>query len=93
MRKSICSISGLVLLFAVTSFPATTFATYSSYSDDGVHYGIREGSNKIPLGLDEKDAAKVARKVNKALDKDAPDKSVVDPGHGPCNDPSSGVVC
>jgi len=53
-------------------------------------YGIREGDNKIPLNVTEKEATRTAHRVNKALSKD---KAFVDTGEGPCHDPSSGVLC
>ena len=80
----------LILVAALAAFPGAAFATWSAYTDDGSHYGIREGGNKIPLDLAEKEATRTAKKINKALDKD---KAVVDSGEGPCGDPSSGVLC
>ena len=79
-----------MLLFAVAILPGTAFATWSAYTDDGTNYGIREGDNKIMLGVTEKQATKTAHRVNKALSKDKP---FVDPGSGPCHDPRSGVLC
>lgn len=90
--RKISIISSLVVLTAVATFPGAAFATWSAYTDDGSNYGIREGGNKIPLGLSEQEATKTARKVNKALDKDKAD-GFVDNGEGPCGDPSSGVLC
>jgi hypothetical protein len=81
-----------MLLLAVALVPGTALAYWSAYTDDGTHYGIREGTNKIMLGLTEKQATRTAHKVNKALSKDKAD-GVVDPGHGPCHDPRSGVLC
>ncbi len=83
-------ICGFVLLLAVAMLPGAAFATWSAYTDDGTHYGIREGNNKIMLGLTEKEATKTARKINKAM---AKDKGFVDAGTGPCHDPKSGVLC
>ncbi len=80
----------LILVAALAVFPGAAFATWSAYTDDGTHYGIREGDNRIPLDLTEKEATRTAKKVNKALDKD---KEFVDTGEGPCGDPSSGVLC
>ena len=91
--SNISNISGLMLFVAVANFPSAALAYWSAYTDDGTHYGIREGNNKIPLGITEKEAAKAARKVNNALKHDKPDKGVVDPGSGPCHDPGSGVLC
>ena len=90
--RKISLISSLVVLTAVAMFPGAAFATWSAYTDDGTNYGIREGDNKISLGLTEKEATRTAKKVNKALDKDKAD-GVVDTGEGPCGDPSSGVLC
>jgi len=92
MKNRFGAVSGMVLLACAAVFPNAAFATWSSYTDDGTHYGIREGDNKIPLGLSEKDATKTAHKVNKALGKDKAD-SVVDAPNSPCHDPTSGVVC
>lgn len=90
--RKIRLISSFVVLTAVAAFPGAAFATWSAYTDDGTSYGIREGDNKIPLDLSEREATKTARKVNKALDKDKAD-GFVDNGEGPCGDPSSGVLC
>lgn len=89
MKIGICVLS---LAVALAAFPGAALATWSAYTDDGRNYGIREGDNKIPLGLTEKEATRTAKKVNKALSKDKAE-SVVDTGEGPCNDPSSGVLC
>lgn len=91
-RMKFGSMSVLVLVAALAAFPGAAFATWSAYTDDGTNYGIREGDNKISLGLTEKDATRTAKKVNKALDKDKAD-GVVDTGEGPCGDPSSGILC
>ena len=91
-RMKFGSMSVLVLVAALVLFPGAAFATWSAYTDDGRNYGIREGDNKISLGLTEKEATRTAKKVNKALDKDKAD-GVVDNGEGPCGDPSSGVLC
>jgi len=91
-RMKFGSMSVLVLVAALVLFPGAAFATWSAYTDDGRNYGIREGGNKISLGLTEKEATRTAKKVNKALDKDKAD-GVVDNGEGPCGDPSSGVLC
>ena len=79
-----------ILLLAVAAVPGTALATWSAYTDDGTHYGIREGGNKIMLGVTEKQATKTAHRVNKALSKDT---GFVDPGSGPCHDPRPGVQC
>jgi hypothetical protein len=91
-RMKIGSVGVLVLVAALAPFPGAAFATWSAYTDDGTNYGIREGDNKIPLNLTEKEATRTAHKVNKALSKDKAE-SVVDTGEGPCHDPSSGVLC
>lgn len=90
--RKISGVCAFALLAAVAMFPGAAFATWSAYTDDGTHYGIREGDNKIPLNLTEKEATRTAHKVNKALSKDKAE-SVVDTGEGPCHDPSSGVLC
>jgi hypothetical protein len=92
MKRMKVSVSVLILAAALAAFPGAAFATWSSYTDDGTHYGIREGDNKIPLNLTEKEATRTAHKVNKALSKDKAD-GFVDTGEGPCHDPSSGVLC
>ena len=83
----------LILVAALSAFPGAAFATWSAYTDDGTHYGIREGDNKIPLDLSEKEATRTAKKVNKALSKDDAESGFIDTGEGPCGDPSSGVLC
>jgi len=88
--RKISGVCALALLAAVAMFPGAAFATWSAYTDDGTHYGIREGDNKIPLNVTEKEATRTAHRVNKALSKD---KAFVDTGEGPCHDPSSGVLC
>jgi hypothetical protein len=93
MKTRMSAVSGLVLLACAATFPGAAFATWSSYTDDGTHYGIREGDNKIPLNVSEKEATRTAHKVNKALGKDKPDEGVVDAPGSPCHDPSTGVVC
>ena len=90
-RMKIGSMSVLALVAALVLFPGAAFATWSAYTDDGRNYGIREGDNKISLGLTEKEATRTAKKVNKAMSKDESD--FVDTGEGPCGDPSSGVLC
>jgi len=92
MNTKISGVCGLALLAATAMFPGAAFATWSAYTDDGTHYGIREGDNKIPLNLTEKEATRTAHKVNKAMSKDKAD-GFVDTGEGPCGDPSSGVLC
>jgi hypothetical protein len=79
-----------MFLIAVAMVPGSALAYWSAYTDDGTHYGIREGNNKIMLDLTEKQATRTAHKINKALSKD---KGFVDPGTGPCHDPHSGVLC
>ena len=91
-RMKIGSMGVFVLVAALAMFPGAASATWSAYTDDGTHYRIREGDNKIPLDLTEKEATKTAHKVNKALSKDKAD-GFVDTGEGPCHDPSSGVLC
>ena len=92
MQLKLGSIGALALVASLALFPGAASATWSAYTDDGSHYGIREGDNFIPLGLSEEKATRTAKKVNKAMDKDKAD-SVVDIGNGPCGDPSSGVLC
>ena len=93
MKTRMSVVSGVVLLACAAVIPNAAFATWTSYSDDGVHYGIREGDNKIPLNVSEKEATRTAHKVNKALGKDKPDEGVVDAPGSNCHDPSTGVVC
>jgi hypothetical protein len=89
MRKfvGVCSLA-IVLSAAIVPVPA--FATWTSYLEPGNTYGVRDGENAIPLGLSEKQAQRVARKLNKAL---SHDKGFVDPGSGPCHDPKPGTQC
>lgn len=92
-RMKFIGLSALVLLAAAALYPGAASATWSAYLYNGTEYGVREGDNFIPLGLTEKEARKVAKKLNKALEKDEPDSGFVDTGEGPCSDPKSGVLC
>ena len=88
MRKFI-GVCSLAIAVAAAAVPIPAFATWSVYPD-GATWGVHEGHNVIPLGLTEKQAQRVAHKMNKAL---AKDKGFVDPGSGPCHDPKPGTQC
>jgi hypothetical protein len=95
MTRKFVGVCSLVILIAVAMLPDLADASWSPFNyegGDGVnYYGIHEGNVYLHLGLpSDKQARKLARKLNKVLSKDT---GFYDPGSGPCHDPKPGTQC
>jgi hypothetical protein len=96
MTRKFVGACSLAILIAVAMPPDLAGAPYYdpfNYEGQDGHeyYGIHEGHNYLLLGLSSnKQAWKLARKLNKVLSKDT---SLYDPGSGPCHDPKPGTQC
>ena len=95
MTRKFVGACSLVILIAVARPPDLAGAIYTPFNyegGDGVnYYGIHEGNVYLHLGLpSDKQARKLARKLNKVLSKDT---GFYDPGSGPCHDPKPGTQC
>jgi hypothetical protein len=95
MTRKFVGACSLAILIAVAMPPDLAGAIYTPFNYEGgdghEYYGIHEGQNYLHLGLSsDKQARKLARKLNKVLSKDT---GFSDPGSGPCHDPKPGTQC
>lgn len=94
MTRKFAGICSLVILMTVEMLPGVPAgAEYSHWTPvnySGNYWGIRDHDHLLELGLTEKQATRVAHKLNKAMSKDT---GLYDPGSGPCHDPKPGTQC
>lgn len=95
MTRKFVSVCSLVMSIAVAMLldlaGASDWTPFNYEGADGLnYYGVRDHDTFLKLGLTEKQAGRVARKLNKAMSKDT---GFYDPGSGPCHDPKPGTQC
>jgi hypothetical protein len=93
MSRKFVGVCGLFAMVAVAALPAAAFAQQDKWTVflyGGTEYGVRNHDTALELGLSEKKAGRVARRLNRAMSKDG---GLVDPGSGPCHNPAPGTQC